>query len=665
MLKVTTRTATELRTDSILDDAATVIRRIPPLWDLSNYVAVNPFLGFSSQPLPEAAHIIVNSLGARILPEISFYRQRWLDGAFGEAELATAAERADQAPEALQAILSGESPTPLRSANPTRTFAELHDLHFGTTWNERILRHTTLWCAAHISAVAASGTPIELYSSWREAALVDRSLEIAGLPGWRAFIARLPEHPAAALTQILSELGVEPEERPAYLYRLLGSVFGWASYLRRDVWAAGDQDLGPLLDLLAIRICSDAAVSLLAPQKTGPAAVPPPAADNLPPGSEDETVRMIFQEALENGFANRLIAQLNGPTPASGERPAVQAAFCIDVRSEVLRRHLESQSPRIETRGFAGFFGVFLNWQSEAGGSARCPVLLPTGVTIRSQQAPEAFSARTVLKKIASAPAASFSFVETLGLGYALGLAGDALGRLIMPRAAEAAAPFTLDPAEAAGVVPNDRITMAAGILKNLGLREQYGRIVLLCGHEGRSENNPHQAGLDCGACGGHGGALNARVACALLNDPAVRAALPAQGFPVPTDTHFLPGVHDTSTDEVHLLDLDQLPATHGEDLKQLRKWLAAAGVATRAERAAAMGIAPQPEGMIAKLLNRRARDWSEVRPEWALARNAAFIVARRSRTRSVNLEGRAFLHEYDWHTDPDNSILTLILTAP
>lgn len=63
--------------------------------------------------------------------------------------------------------------------------------------------------------------------------------------------------------------------------------------------------------------------------------------------------------------------------------------------------------------------------------------------------------------------------------------------------------------------------------------------------------------------------------------------------------------------------------------------------------------------------MSMRGRDWSHVRPEWALAGNAAFIAAPRWRTRARNLAGRAFLHDYDVNKDTDFGVLKLILTAP
>ena len=76
------------------------------------------------------------------------------------------------------------------------------------------------------------------------------------------------------------------------------------------------------------------------------------------------------------------------------------------------------------------------------------------------------------------------------------------------------------------------------------------------------------------------------------------------------------------------------------------------------------MGINKSPEKSV-KHTSLRSQDWSQVRPEWGLARNAAFIVGPRAWTKDMDLEGRCFLHSYDWEKDPSGSSLTTILTAP
>jgi uncharacterized protein YbcC (UPF0753/DUF2309 family) len=634
--------------DQLHHTVARVCRRIPPLWDLPNYVAVNPFLGFAEQPLPDAARTIADELGGQVLPSLAFYRARWAAGGFGLAELSAAARRAGHNPAALIAILEGRAPAPLRPADGPRSCAEQRG------WADLAARHIALWCAVHASEGAGPG----LYARWRANAPIDRSLEAAGLAGWRAWASELPATPLAAIATMLARLGLPADEHAGYLYRLLSGVYGWASFFRRASWQTGADDPGELADLLAICACVDGAIDQLAPQPRRPA-------HQHTEAQEDEATRVIFQEALEDGYSRRLLAALRPPPQQLAERPDAQAVFCIDVRSEPLRRHLEGEAPAIETRGFAGFFGVALEWQAAGGASARCPVLLTPSLRLRDP-APAAPGAQGLLKEIAAAPAAAFSFVETLGLAYGLRLAGDALGWWRAPRADEGRAPIVLDSDGAnTGADLAARAELAASILKNTGLRAELARLVLLCGHASQSENNPHAAALDCGACGGHGGALNARIAAALLNDPAVRERLASQGFPIPDNTWFVAGLHDTATDTVSLLDREQIPASHAADAEQLERWLARAGELARAERAAALGLPSRPAGVLDRLLRRRAGDWSEVRPEWGLARNAAFIAARRARTRGVDLAGRAFLHEYDWASDPDSSILSLILSAP
>jgi uncharacterized protein YbcC (UPF0753/DUF2309 family) len=202
----------------------------------------------------------------------------------------------------------------------------------------------------------------------------------------------------------------------------------------------------------------------------------------------------------------------------------------------------------------------------------------------------------------------------------------------------------------------------AESMLRGMSLTADFARLVMLAGHGSTTVNNPHASGYDCGACGGNPGDANARVAAAVLNDPDVRLALRECGIDIPEDTWFVGALHDTTTDDVSIFDRELIPDSHAEDLRQLDTWLAEASSKARYERSALLNTG---EGDVEAKVIARSRDWSQVRPEWGLARNAAFIAAPRARTRGVNLDGRAFLHDYDWHRDQDFGVLELIMTAP
>ena len=201
--------------------------------------------------------------------------------------------------------------------------------------------------------------------------------------------------------------------------------------------------------------------------------------------------------------------------------------------------------------------------------------------------------------------------------------------------------------------------------LRNMGMIRDFSRLVLLVGHGSTTANNPQATALDCGACAGQTGEASARIAVALLNDPLTRSGLAEKGIVIPADSYFIAGLHDTATDEVRLFNTDDVPSSHAEDLIQLRLWLDSAGQMTRMERATFLGTDDLPPPAISADMRRRSRDWAEVRPEWALAGNAAFIAAPRTRTARCDLAGRSFLHDYNWHNDTNFGTLQLIMTAP
>ena len=663
MLELQSRSRSSAVESEIRSDIEAVCSLIPPCWDLQNFVAVNPFLGFASHPFDLAARRIADGLGGNALPPMDHLRWRMRTGDYGAAEVRAAAVRHGLDPDRLAGIAAGEVDAPLRSRFPAITFAERHDRLFGSDWHGQCIRSSARWCAVYASRggqtwrVPAGQT---LFASWRDAASHDRSFDLSGLSGFRAGVRALPRDPVEASVEMLLNLDITERERRAYLYRLLGGLYGWAAHFRRVAWDRDQSDCGMVRDVLAMRLCMDAAVARLAPgagrdERWFPARP-----------VEDETVRVALLEAMEDGTARRYLRRLLPPPAAPAARPATQAVFCIDVRSEVLRRHLEGCSDLIETRGFAGFFGVALRWEDGRNASSRCPVLLRPGVALSAPERGSPSGAAAIQSAVHASPGAGFAYMETVGLGYAARLLADAMAWLGGRPSREEQVDLKLGPgACCGGMTLGDRVETADAMLRGMGFGRTFARIVLLCGHAGSSTNNPHAASLDCGACGGHGGGLNARIAAAILNDPDVRSRLRDRGWHVPGDVHFLPAVHDTSTDEVRFLDEASVPPSHRRDVEDLRAHLESASASTRAERSVALGIDPTADVPLPKALARRSRDWSEVRPEWALARNAFFLAARRARSRKVDLEGRAFLHEYDESLDPDGALLRQILSAP
>ena len=689
--------------------------RVAPLWPLKHFVAVNPFLGFAGQGFGATCALMRRVAGVDMLMPRAFYRQAVADGVVGDADLAAGLAAVDGAPGSVAALRQAlaEDAAPARPGAVVATVAEVLDrLATGDRDVSRtafMVDEVSRWCAAYFDEGQASwrlpSRGLPPYAAWRATMRHDRNAEAMGVRGFRAAVAGLPEDPVAAVAAVVAALGIPARAVEDYLHRALLDVGGWAAYARYRGWDAGlaGEDDDTLVQVLAIRVAwgfalfqgrTDAAFQQAWRQAMADAAALP---DDAGLGGDPALAAdLALQEAYEAAFRRRLLARLrDGAARPAGQpatRPLVQAAFCIDVRSEVLRRALETVCPGAETVGFAGFFGFPIEYVpiGRTRGGAQCPVLLRPGVVVceavagaTEEERTEVLGLRLLRRRAVRAwkafklsAVSSFTYVETVGLGFAAKLLGDAAG-LTRPapdpgtdgldRGVIARVGPRLDPAvvagRATGLDPARRLAMAEAVLRAMSMTGGFAGLVMLTGHGSTTVNNPHASGLDCGACGGHTGEANARVAAAVLNDPGVRAGLRGRGILVPDDTWFLGCLHDTVTDEVRIFDTDQVPAAHAADLAQLRVWLSQAAALARTERAALLGLPPAAgrDGRVAA----RGRDWAQVRPEWGLAGNAAFIAAPRARTRGLDLGGRVFLHSYDWREDAGFGVLALILTAP
>lgn len=704
------------RTSSLAGHIATAAARIAPTWPLDEFIAVNPYWGWVGQPISAAAAMLGTLAGTRLTMPREWFLNQWNSGALQPRHLELAARAALRAepgggsrvdPSAI-AALATELETALHQPSaPVPRLPLVTDLRdrgapprTGQSWADLVTHQVSQHCAAFFDRHQARWGPARdqgLYESWCAQLASDHGLPWRrGRQALRTRLAGLPQRPQALVAAALEALAVPQEGHEAYLSAVLMSIGGWAAWCARERWQArlvgGDDDR--IVELLAIRLAWEWLLFDDAPAGAVPAGWADGwkrAADAAQALLQGQRHDWLLQHAAEIACQQPLVEGLSRPSDhrpeADAVAPSVQAVFCIDVRSEVFRRALEAVSRSVHTRGFAGFFGLSIDYSPLGSALTRpqLPGLLKAAHCV-TEQAPSAALGQVLAERrrqalqwrerwaeFRSAPSSAFSFVESMGLLYgARLLTGSLPSRTApvrwedsgLPRDAAGALkpclPFTdADPAAAAA--------MARGILQAMGLVSGFAPLVLLAGHGSRSANNPHAAGLDCGACGGQTGEVNARVLAGVLNTPAVRERLRDLGIDIPATTHVVPALHNTTTDEVLLWDTEAVPAPLQPALAQLRGWLDAAGDRARAERAGSLGLAGLSgrQAALKRALQERANDWAQVRPEWGLAGNAAFIVAPRSRSRHLHLAGRSFLHDYDHRLDPDLAVLTLIMTAP
>ena len=707
---------------------------LPTAWPLETFIAVNPLAGFEDLAFEEAGLQAHRVFGAPpTLPE-STYRRLHQAGTIGDEALrsaigdvigSAAGTVVGSLPHGRPVTLGdlhvadlvhGRVPVPVPSE--ARTLAAACDRVLGTDVARTVDEEASWWVATVVGGRSGRWDPADLgrglYRSWRAAAAVDRRLPRAV----RRVLGAAPDDPRRALRSGL-DWCEDDTVAVAFLRHHLVAQPGWAALLHHRGTEA-------LVDYLALRVTleralvtaagvlgqvtaavSDGAASdaaLPGDPGTGAARLADALAaegaddaDLTPDGrrlAAESFARVpvdrrpfVWLAAHERGYRTALLEGLGRSGPAPRPAPRHAAVFCIDPRSEGLRRHLESVGD-VATFGFAGFFAVAMAYQDVAGGEAspQCPVLVEPRVALGERPSDGAVErvARDLRgRRVAAGAHDAFHEAKDDLVGpYALADAGGwVAGPLAVARTlaagtygrVRAAAARALVPGSATEVTPGvsltveEQVLLARVLLTSTGLHRAGARLVLVCGHGSTTENNPYRSALDCGACGGHRGAPNARVAAAVCNREEVRRALAAQGGVVEDDAWFVAGEHDTATDEVTLLDRHLVPASHREDLDALDRRLRSAGDALAVERA---GDFPGPgpgrdRRRTVAAVRRRSVDWAQVLPEWGLAGNAAFVVGPRWLTEGTDLGRRVFLHSYDAAADSGGDALETILTAP
>jgi uncharacterized protein len=674
-------------------------------WPLESFIAVNPLAAHESDPFD-----LVTEPGVRMTRSHSEYTTDRATGRITRADI-TAAIR-ERLPDVAQAEAISVSGTARTPSDLVAIDLELADwrhaaLDRDSPSSALLDEITSVWLAAYLGNDAVWPMPRDshdFYASWRALAIHDRMLSRSA----RRTLRSLPTRQADALHLALERLGVEADDTSTVLRRELEYLPGWVGYL---AWRSDHRADIDLTSYLAMRFALRLALNeppLMRGKRNH--------SGELDHGGErreatiydrarrvvkklgddvaDDDVlavskilaahplgehAMTWQTAYEIHYRSALLTDICAPQAASGS-PDIQVAMCIDPRSEGLRRHLEREQG-IETLGFAGFFGVPIRFShyKASGGVNSLPALLSPRHTVTEHPAHSRAAARRVgrlrvLEALrhaihvtdSSAPS-PFAFAELAGVFSGLaatvrtitpgahGQISRIVSRLAVPRSATTvtvAAAFSLE----------ERVAIAETSVRMMGIAE-WAPLVVFTGHQSRSTNNLFESALDCGACGGNSGAVNARAAAAIFNDPDVRAALDRSGISIPPTTWFAAAEHETVTDSVTILDAHLLPTTHRSLATEFddRTQRAAAGL-TR-ERATSLPGATKRQSL--RRMHARADDWAEVYPELGLANNAAMIIGPREMTRGVHLDRRVFLHSYRAQQDPTGTALEAIMTAP
>jgi uncharacterized protein YbcC (UPF0753/DUF2309 family) len=679
-----------------------------PVWPLQNTVAVNPFWSLRDQPYEEVMGKISSITATPLFMSSEMYLEKIGTGEISEevlSEVLTETRtRWPGLPDHAQGLKDHLSCHETQnSLNRIKSFGEYFDP--SSFWHSKIISEVSKFAAAYLDqGQAIAAFPLKnksFFSAWQSLIHDDKTLESWGLSFDKQVLRTFDGLEASeAISRMLNDIGIRGETtQKEYLGVLLFSVLGWSTQFSYHLW---QQQLGykktsegTPTDLLAVRLAYDyllfksALVSdhNIAKLWLKDLEEQTSARQNLtsPALSQELQLSYVCQLAWERTYQRSLSIGLNRKLKFIQKTPQVQMVFCIDVRSEMLRRHIETTDPKIETLGFAGFFGLPLDYvcTDEKQAQHRLPVLLSPALKVHEQnQSPENRDdqnpdlkqtlIQNYFRNLRKGTLSSLTYVELFGAFYIEKMISQSLNYIrevfqtdhIPQRFCDSRKKVSLSQVFSNQAEPlsiNSHVTRVAGILNHLGLTSEFSELIFIVGHGSETTNNSFGSSLDCGACGGHAGDVNAKFLVALLNSPIIRKGLKEASIDIPDSTWFVAAVHETVTDEIFILDRSDIPEQFQSKIQTLEKNLKQASKNCQNERQTARSKRSSVDPM------KRAKNWSEVRPEWALAGNAAFIVAPRERTYGVNLNSRVFLHNYDWMKDEKRGFQTLelIMTAP
>jgi len=660
-----------MKKEAIISTIRTLSDHLVKNWPLYSFVTSNPLSGLEDLPFVEAIEDIRKYLNINGYPSANAFEQAW---ARGDIEQVIIERQLEQNGITLSVEESLNKMHEWESQNNGQE--ELNDVD----------RQLIKWLAVFLDQGSTEWSmPYRdegFYKAWKKNARYDYTL-----PN-RRLIDTLPDDPLQTLQQLL-ESDQHNELNTIFKQHLL-ALPGWTGFIKYRIDATNDwQQNYPitLIDYLAVRLtlCLQFGENFLKKEMPSTSSC-----------NEEEMLKSAWLRAMELTYQQRLTKQLTSQPVSSNQndenRPKAQFVFCIDTRSERIRRAVE-EAGDYETFGYAGFFGVAMEYHHPEKNISNksCPPIVDAQFDAREnlrpnkKRAAEKFNFYNSLHKafqefrftLKNNIPASFGYVESAGSFYGLSmilrtllpssifrLKENANRRRGYPEWFSRAVLSNKSPSESdhSHQLSTDQKTQIAKAAFDLMGWDTFAPIIVFAGHGSQTANNPFGSSLDCGACAGNKGRHNARVLADICNEDAVRKALVEQhDIHIPNDTLFLAAEHNTTTNNIDFFD-QHIPDIKQDQIKKLKHNLKAAQHQANLEQFNLTNVDP------ARTLDeahRRAADWAETRPEWGLAGNASFIVGPRTLTSKLNLEARSFLHSYNWQKDPDGEKLEAILEGP
>tara|TARA_R110002110_G_scaffold119309_2_gene293730 strand:+ start:12701 stop:15085 length:2385 start_codon:yes stop_codon:yes gene_type:complete len=521
-----------------------------------------------------------------------------------------------------------------------------------------------------------------LFIYWRQSML--------NIKGWHSILHDLPSSTDDFIEALLEKFNVSNQSAESYLFQIIWQLKGWFGYMK---WQQEHSDnpwndcILNIKDLIALWL----AYELYHLEKYGHPELkqPNPPCDNNINDLIKKTwleqpeqqvfnldyfdVVFILQRAFEISKSDALLTDIKSTkksTKTSDKAklaPSAQWVFCIDTRSEGIRRQLESLND-YETYGYAGFFGFanqFHDTEKEVI-TNQYPVILQPSRVVAIPKTKENTSDETLTcltsnivahrKKI---PAAYFVY-EIFGIWFAM---INLIKTFYPDKSSKISQKFDKNSLalkkEGAFTIPD--ITrfydIALNTLKGMSLTNNFAKFVIICGHHAQTEGNPYKSSLDCGACGGHSGFYNAAFACQVFNNQQVRHYLDQNGIHIPDETIFIAACHNTTTGKIEFDLKNQLTPSVDAEFNIIQQDANIASDKYNQERS--------KDFIGYDNFDARANDWAQLMPELGLINNFAIIIGPRAMTKKIHLNRSVFLHSYYAENDKDGKILSSILGGP